>query len=224
MGINPVLVFDIMSGYALFTVFGFMMFTTAFKGILTPMIQSKLLKKNIAFIDYGGIETPIITYDRGTTELQFKHKENIYSWNIPEGIERMLANNSRYILASTRLGVCFTARTAADVNEAERLYNSGDAENIHSSGVILERIRKTLSPKAQANTIDDRAKQISDRALSNINKPMIYAAGIGLVFIVVLFGYLIFTKAMEYDLAAQTIQNLGHLSPTTTLPQLPPLD
>lgn len=236
-GLNSSLAVDLGGvAFILCAIFAVMVLTM-FKGIAVPILRTKFKKENIAVVDLGGIETPLINYPRGAVELVWEHKDNKYSWNIPTGIERTLPNGSKYILANSRMGGCFNQYAIADaqtadellasskVNEVGQPLSQGDALNISRVAEILGRIRIMLSPKGQANTIDDRAKQIADKAMSNVNKPLIYGAVIAILFIVVIGCYLIVTKAMEYQLCSAAQQAASYAySTTSTLPQLPPLN
>lgn len=204
MGLNASLIVDVLTVTCIIQFVGFIMFQSLFKGITGPILNAKLKKETgVAIIDLGGIETPMINYKTGDSSVRFSHNDNNYEWPIPDGVEKMLSNKIRYLTASRGYGSC---------------------TNIHLIGQELNNQKALLSPKATANVIDDRSKEISDKLLSDVNKPMIYAAGVGLVFIVVLFGYLIFIKAMEYDLARQFMQEAQNYATTTTTLKLPPLD
>jgi hypothetical protein len=202
IGLNPELIADLMLVALIAQTLLIMAISSTLKGMIIPLLKAKYQKKNLAVVDIGGIETPLITYDRGSEELQYSHKENNFSWPIPDGIEKMLPNGIRYILASR---------------------HSGSTFNINLMGEDINNIKRLLSPKNQANIIDDRSKQISDRLTKDINKPMILATGIGIIFLIAIFGYLVFIKAVEYDLCAQAAQT-AYTTAETTLTTLPPLD
>ena len=78
-----------------------------------------------------------------------------------------------------------------------------------------------LSPKAQASVIDYRAKQLSDKFATDLNKPVYIISAVAILFIVVLGGYLIFTKSMEYSMAKEFCGSMAQaFTTTTTLPKL----
>jgi hypothetical protein len=227
MGLNASLFVDgIIVGEGLFIAF-MLLATMQLKGIFWPIVRSRLRKENIAIIDLGGIETPLVNYPRGSTELVWEHKKNKFSWSIPPGIERELANGSRYILANAKiLGGAFNSRSHEDVTLAAHLDaymgEKGEAISIEEVAKLLSKVRAMLSPKAQANTIDDRAKQLADVETANINKPLIYGIAVAIVGIVVIGGYLIMTKAMEYSLCTEGMKIAAQTVTTTTI-KLPPL-
>lgn len=227
LGLNTSLFVDAtIFGEALLIAF-MLMAALAFKGIVGPLVRSKLRKENIAIVDLGGIETPLINYPRGATELKWEHKGNKYSWSIPPGIERQLPNNSRYILANAKiLGGAYNSRSIEDVEYAAYLEayknQQGTAMNLEEVARLLSRVRAMLSPKAQANTIDDRAKQLADVETANVNRPIIYGVAVAIVGIVIIGGYLIMTKAMEYNLCTEGIKIAAQTVTPTTI-KLPPL-
>lgn len=204
------------------------------KGIIMPLIVKPMFRRvNAAIIDLGGIETPIINYPRGSNELKFEHKDNKFSWTIPSDIERTFQNNTKYILANIR-GPAFNqyAKTEAEAAQAilatvkpdkDGKISEGEAFNMSVASEQLRKIGKMLSPKGQANTIDDRAKQIADKQLANVNKAFIYGAAIAIVFIVMLGGYLVLTKAMEYKVCEAGISQIQNLQPLITTTTLKPL-
>jgi len=201
IGLNTELIGDIMFITIIAQTLALIAIAGTLKGILIPLLKAKYQKKNLAIIDLGGIETPLINYERGSQELEYTHKEQKFTVPIPDGIERMLPNGIKYILISRHIGTAF---------------------NIHLMGQQIDSIKKLLNPKNIANTIDDRSKQIADRLTKDVNKPMILATGVAIIFVIVLFGYLIFIKAIEYDIARQLIADAGLTA--QTLHELPPLD
>ena len=64
MGLNPYLVFDFIFMGFIFILVGMVFILNMFKGMIWPMFKSTIGKKNIAFVDVGGIETEIINYSR----------------------------------------------------------------------------------------------------------------------------------------------------------------
>lgn len=202
-GLNAELLVDI-AGLTLLTLGTLQIINmNTFKGLYTPMLKCKLTKKhNTALIDLGGIGVDVITYPRSSNNLTYKYKDDQYDWTIPKNIERVLPNDIRFIQASTHYG---------------------SAYNIHVIGDEAQEYKRMLSPKMQANTIDDRAKTIAEKLYADINKPLIIGAGIGIIIIVAIFGYLILMKGMEYDVAKHAIQASAKAAQATTS-TIPPLD
>jgi len=222
-GLNRSLFVDLGAGFSLFMFFVFSLIILQFNGIFIPLVKSKLRKQNIAIVDLGGIETPLLNYPRGANELVWENKGNKYSWTIPAGIEREFPNHTRYILVNTKLGAGFNAQSHEEVKAAAYLEASGEAINISMAAELLNRVRVMLSPKVQANTIDDRAKQLAEVEAANMNKPLIYGVAIAIVAIVMIGLYLIITKAMEYSVCSEAVRQVANIMPPTTLPPLKPI-
>lgn len=201
--------------------FSLMVFSRG-KGIIMPLIVKPMFgKQNAAIIDLGGIETPIVNYPKGSKELRFKYKDNEESWTIPAGIERLLPNNTKYVLANSKIGSAYYQAVAVDIDEAERLINSGEAINIQKAGDILTKVRTMLSPKAQANVIDDRSKQLAEAEVNKLNKTVLYGAAVAIVLVAAVGMYLIVQKVLEYNICMSVIQGAkGVITTTTTLPPL----
>lgn len=200
-GLNTELVFDIGCIITIGLILLQILNINTFKGLYLPMIRAKTGKQNMAIIDLGGIGVDVINYPRSSNSIDYKYKDDQYNWPIPDNMEKILPNDVRFIQTSTQYGAAY---------------------NIHIIGENAQAYKKMLSPKMQANTIDDRAKEITDRLTADISKPMIYGAALGFIIICAVFGYLLLMKGMEYNVAKHAFEAARSI-PTTTIP-IPPLD
>jgi hypothetical protein len=207
LGINVSLVLDGLFIALVVVCVAFLMVVTSLKGLVGPLFRCKYKRHTMAIIDVGSIESQIMTYPPGSSNLNFKIKTSMgddeYSWPIPPEEERLLPNGMRYILGSTVFGSLFRISKRAEDLEATKAF---------------------FGPKAQARIIEDRAKKLTDKLTKDINKPVIWAVAGLIVIFGLVFAYLIIIKAAEYNLATTMLQSVKEIAPvTTTLPPLPPI-
>ena len=199
LGINYVLFTDCL--FVLFVILGvfLVMVLSSFKGIAIPILKARYTKQDLVLADLGSLEIQLLNYPRGSESIDVNFKDEKRNWTIPPEIQRMLPNGVKFICISRSCGSAF---------------------NINVLGKELNGIRAMLSPKSQANVIDDRAKMLSDKFATDLNKPVYIISAVAVLFIVILGGYLIFTKAMEYNMAKEFCSGASQFITTTTLPKL----
>jgi len=200
LGINNSLFVDVYVVLSILIGVFLVMVLSAFKGVAVPILKAKYTKNDLCFADLGSLEIQLINYPRGAESIDIEHKGEKRNWPIPPEIQRILPNGVKFICISRSCGSAF---------------------NINVLGKELNTIRAMLSPKAQASVIDYRAKQLSDKFATDLNKPVYIISAVAILFIVVLGGYLIFTKSMEYSMAKEFCGSMAQaFTTTTTLPKL----
>jgi hypothetical protein len=207
LGLNVGLALDIMTVVIILLMVFIIMATSSLKGLWGPIFKAKYRRHTMAIMDVGGIESQILTYPPGSSNVHFKIKtangDDEYDWPIPHEEERVLPNGIKYILGSVMFGALFRINKRAEELEEKKMY---------------------FGPKAQARIIEDRAKKLTDKLTKDINKPMIMATAAIIIIFALVFAYLILIKAAEYNLAREMITTYQAIGPTTTtLPKLPDL-